>query len=104
MDQFVSVMASEGSALLIDCRSQDVKNVPLNSEAGVSFFVTNSNVKHELTGSEYPTRRAQCEEAAQILGRPSLRSATEANVEAAAKAGKFSDPVVGKRAMHVVSE
>ena len=53
---FIKVMASEGSALLIDCRSQDVKNVPLNSEAGVSFFVTNSNVKHELTGSEYPTR------------------------------------------------
>ena len=53
---FEKVMASEGSALLIDCRSQEVKNVPLNSEAGVSFFVTNSNVKHELTGSEYPTR------------------------------------------------
>ena len=33
-----------------------------------------------------------------------MRSATEADVEAAAKAGKFSDPVVGKRAMHVVSE
>lgn len=104
MDQFVSVMASEGSALLIDCRSQEVKNVPLNSEAGVSFFVTNSNVKHELTGSEYPTRRAQCEEAAQILGRPSLRTASEAEVMSAKKEGRFSDPVVHQRALHVVTE
>ena len=49
-------MAREGSALLIDCRSRETKDVPISPDSGVSIFVTNSNVKHELTGSEYPTR------------------------------------------------
>ena len=60
MDQFVSTMATEGCALKIDCRSSEAENVPIDTTAGnddgVAFFITNSNVKHELTGSEYPTR------------------------------------------------
>lgn len=39
-------------------------------------LVINSNVKHELTGSEYPTRRKQCQEAALLLKKVSLRDAT----------------------------
>ena len=39
-------------------------------------LVTNSNVRHELTGSEYPTRRRQCQEAAAALQKTSLRDAT----------------------------
>lgn len=38
--------------------------------------MVNSNVKHQLTGSEYPQRRAQCQTAAERLGLPSLRGAT----------------------------
>ena len=44
-------------------------------------LVTNSNVRHELTGSEYPTRRKQCETAAAALGKPSLREVTMAELE-----------------------
>lgn len=43
-------------------------------------LVTNSNVKHELTGSEYPTRRRQCEAAASTLGKKSLREASNADL------------------------
>ena len=59
MDQFVSAMATEGCALKIDCRSSEAENVQVDTgdkDCGVAFFITNSNVKHELTGSEYPTR------------------------------------------------
>ena len=49
-------------------------------------------------------RRAQCEEAVLILGRPSLRTASEAEVMSAKKEGRFSDPVVHQRALHVVTE
>ena len=60
MDQFVSTMATSGCALKIDCRSSEAENVPIaaagDNDDGVAFFITNSNVKHELTGSEYPTR------------------------------------------------
>lgn len=44
-------------------------------------LVTNSNVRHELTGSEYPTRKKQCESAAATLGKPSLRETTMAELE-----------------------
>ena len=44
-------------------------------------LITNSNVKHELTGSEYPTRRRQCETSAKTMGKKSLRDATEKDLE-----------------------
>ena len=59
MVQFISAMATKGCALKIDCRSSEEENVPIDGGEGedsVAFFITNSNVKHELTGSEYPTR------------------------------------------------
>ena len=61
MDQYVSTMATTGCALKIDCRSSKAENVNVDtgddgSDDSVAFFITNSNVKHELTGSEYPTR------------------------------------------------
>ncbi|XP_052133029.1 galactokinase-like [Frankliniella occidentalis] len=83
MDQFISVMGKQGNALLIDCRSLESRLVPLEDPELV-VLVTNSNVKHELSGSEYPTRRRQCEQAAQALGKKSLRDATVADLQ-----GKF---------------
>ena len=46
------------------------------SDPGVVFVIANTNVKHELTGSEYSTRRKQCEEAAKLMGKKSLRDLT----------------------------
>ncbi|XP_053578123.1 galactokinase [Bombina bombina] len=80
MDQFISVMGREGHALLIDCRSLEVTPLPL-SDPGLAVLITNSNVRHELTGSEYPTRRRQCEEAAKALGKESLRDASLEDLE-----------------------
>lgn len=54
-------------------------------DASVAVLVTNSNVKHELTGSEYPTRRRQCETAASLMGKPSLRDASEKDLESKIK-------------------
>ncbi|KAK3909424.1 Galactokinase [Frankliniella fusca] len=100
MDQFISVMGKQGNALLIDCRSLESRLVPLEDPELV-VLVTNSNVKHELSGSEYPTRRRQCEQAAQALGKKSLRDATVADL--AALQGRVPG-VVLQRARHVVTE
>ncbi|XP_074648613.1 galactokinase-like [Tubulanus polymorphus] len=100
MDQFISTMAKEGHALLIDCRSLEAIPVPLTDQQ-VAVIVINSNVRHELTGSEYPTRRKQCEQAAELLGKTSLRNATIADLEA--KKPEF-DAVVYRRARHVIGE
>ncbi len=50
------------------------KLVPMQDPKLV-VLITNSNVRHELTGSEYPLRRKHCEEAASVLGKKSLREA-----------------------------
>lgn len=54
-------------------RSLEATLVQVNSQ-DIVFLIINSNVKHKLTGSEYPQRRAQCQNAALLLGEPSLRS------------------------------
>ena len=53
-------------------RSMEGKLVHL-ADSNVVFVIINSNVRHELTGGEYSSRRKQCNEAAQILGKKSLR-------------------------------
>ncbi|MEI7727988.1 MAG: galactokinase [Verrucomicrobiota bacterium] len=100
MDQFISVMGKANHVLLLDCRSRKTELVPM-SDPEVSVLIINTNVKHELTGSEYPTRRKQCETAASILGVPALRDATMPMLEAA-KAKM--DPVVFRRARHIIGE
>ncbi|XP_018417039.1 PREDICTED: galactokinase [Nanorana parkeri] len=100
MDQFISVMGREGHALLIDCRSLKATAFPL-TDPKLSVLITNSNVRHELTGSEYPTRRKQCEEAARALNKESLRDASMEELEAKKK--NLSE-VCYKRARHVITE
>ncbi|XP_041076810.1 galactokinase [Polyodon spathula] len=100
MDQFISVMGKEGHALLIDCRSLEATLVPLTNP-GVVILITNSNVRHSLTGSEYPSRRRQCEEAARTLGKASLR---EASMEDLAAAKDRLDSETSRRAHHVIGE
>ncbi|NXQ58951.1 GALK1 Galactokinase, partial [Anthoscopus minutus] len=100
MDQFISVMGKEGHALLIDCRSLETVLVPL-SDASLAVLITNSNVRHTLTGSEYPARRRQCGEAAAALGKASLRDATLAELEEARN--RLGDEVF-RRARHVIGE
>jgi len=100
MDQFISVMGKPSNALLIDCRSLEGRLVPL-SDPAVAVLITNSNVKHQLTGSEYPARRAACLDSAKVLGQPSLRHVTMAMLE---DAGKQLSEEVYRRVRHVVTE
>ncbi|NWY47011.1 GALK1 Galactokinase, partial [Sylvia atricapilla] len=100
MDQFISVMGKEGHALLIDCRSLETVLVPL-ADTSLAVLITNSNVRHTLAGSEYPTRRRQCQEAAAALGKASLRDATLAELEEARS--QLGDEVF-RRARHVIGE
>ena len=61
----------------IYCRSMDGSLVPLTDPA-LSVVICNSHVKHELSNSEYPVRKAQCEKAAELLSVNKLR---EVNLE-----------------------
>jgi len=100
MDQFISVMGKENHALLIDCRSMEAKSVPL-MDSNVAILIVNSNVKHQLTGSEYPQRRSDCHQAADIMGKKSLRDAHMSDLEA--NKDKMTE-VMYRRARHVITE
>jgi len=100
MDQFISALGREGHLLLLDCRTRKTELVPM-SDPSVALLVINTNVKHELGSGEYAKRRAECEEAAKILGVKSLRDATPDQLEKAK--GKLSE-VVYRRARHVIGE
>ncbi len=100
MDQFSSVLCEAGHLMLLDCRDQEARMVPL-SDPSVTVLIINSNVKHELTGGEYAERRQQCEAAAKILQVPSLREAT---LEVLEKNRDNLDDVHFRRARHVIGE
>jgi len=100
MDQFISALGREGHLLLLDCRTRKTELVPM-SDPTVELLVINTNVKHELGSGEYAKRRAECEEAARIVGVHSLRDATPEQLEKAK--GKMSE-VVYRRARHVIGE
>jgi galactokinase len=102
MDQYVSVCGRAGSAIKIDCRSLEHEAVTLPT--GVSIVVVNTMVKHELSGSAYRDRVRECAEAVEAIragGNPDVASLRDANL---GQLDLISDPVVKKRARHVISE
>jgi len=99
MDQTVSLLAAADAALLIDFDSDTSSPVPLAlADAGLTLLVTDTRVQHALVDGGYAARRADCEEAAETLGVPSLRQASLSSV-----AG-ISDERVRRRATHIVTE
>ncbi len=99
MDQFISTLACEGYALLIDCRDLSYQNVPL--PRGATIVVCDTMKRRGLVDSEYNTRRAECEQAARQLGVKALR---DASLEQFARLEKEMPPKVAQRARHIITE
>lgn len=97
LDQVSSVFGKKDHAVFLDCRAESVENVPLPAEA--CLLITDSGVKHALTGGEYNERREQCFEAAHLLGVAELRDTNSA----ALAAGNLPE-LPRRRAAHVVGE
>ncbi len=95
MDQMASAAGRAGHALLIDCRSLAIREIPL--PAGVAVFVLDTATRRGLVESRYNERREQCEAAARLLGVASLRDATAEQLDALPED-------VRRRARHVVTE
>jgi galactokinase len=109
MDPLIIAHGRAGHALLIDCRSLEIKAVPLHfADAGVSLAVVHSGVSRGLAGSEYVVRRRQCEEAtarlAALLPGMSIRSLRDVTPEMLNRVEGKLDPLIFRRARHVVTE
>jgi galactokinase len=105
MDQFVAALGQEGHALLIDCRTLEASPVPLDTSR-VCVAITDTNVKHELSGSEYNARRAECEEGVRLLRQflPGIEQLRDVSVEEFERYAPELPEVVCRRCRHVVTE
>jgi galactokinase len=74
MDQSVSLMATQGNALLLDTRDLSIEQIPFNiAPLGLELLVIDTQVHHALVDGGYAERRASCEKAVADLGITSLR-------------------------------
>lgn len=99
MDQLISAAGIKDRALLIDCRSLEWTAAPLPSATAV--VILDTGTRRGLVDSQYNQRRAQCEAAARHFGVPALRDVDLATFE---RRGHELDPLMRKRARHVISE
>lgn len=101
MDQTIAMLGEAGAALLIDFDLPEDRGRSTQVRlglAGHSLLVTDTRVSHALVDGGYGQRRADCEEAAAVLGLSSLR---DADLDAVAR---IADDRVRRRARHVVTE
>ncbi|HEY9642537.1 MAG TPA: galactokinase [Coleofasciculaceae cyanobacterium] len=96
MDQMAASLADPDHLLFLDTRTLARHLLPL--PAAAEIMVIDSGIPRTLAGSGYNQRRAECEQAARLLGVAALRDVTDpAAVE------KLPEPW-RRRARHVVTE
>ena len=102
MDQSVSLMATQGSALLLDCRDLTTKNIPFDvASSGLELLIIDTQAHHALTDGGYAERRASCESVVAKLGITSLRELTMDKLE---KSRGLLTETEFVRARHAVTE
>ncbi len=100
MDQLASVFGLADHAMLIDCRSLSLRQVPFML-SNAAILIVNSGVKHELANSEYKIRQQQCQTALEIFGKQSFRQVTQQDLESSTLE---PESVLYRRSRHVVLE
>lgn len=96
MDQMASSLADTQHILFLDTRTLERRLLHFPSKTAI--LVIDSGVPRTLATSGYNQRRAECQEAAQLLGVKALRDISDANVTET-----LPEPL-NHRARHVVTE
>ena len=104
MDQFATCFGAAGHAVLLDCRSLEHRLLPLPE--GVRLVVANTMVSHAIAAGEYNRRREQCEAVVAALraGGERVESLRQLPLEELEQARPNLDPLLYRRARHVVTE
>ncbi len=107
MDHFASSLGRRGAALRIDCRSLEVRPVPLSPER-LALLVAHSGTTRSLARGGYSGRRAECARALEAARRAGLVAAGAALRDLAPgelpALERVLDPAAFRRARHVVTE
>ena len=102
MDQSVSLMATNGFALLLDCRDLSTRNIPFDvASHGLELLIIDTQAHHALTDGGYAERRASCESVAAKLGVKSMRELTSEQLDSSRDKLSESEYI---RARHAVTE
>jgi len=105
MDQFAVGFGKKDHAIFLNCDTLFYENVPIIL-TDCSLIITNTNKRRGLTDSKYNERRGECDKAVKLLqAYKPIRNLSELNIGEINILEKYiKDPVVRKRAKHVISE
>lgn len=105
MDQFISRLGKKDAALFLDCRTLEYELLPFDTSKA-KIVVCDTMKRRGLVGSEYDTRRSQCEEGARLFAQwyPEVRALRDVTPGMYEKHKADLPDVVAMRVEHVVSE
>ena len=105
MDQFTVGFGKKDNAIFLNCDTLSYENVPVKLN-NCSLIITNTNKRRGLTDSKYNERRSECDKAVELLqAYKPIRNLSELNTGEIRLLEKYiKDPVVRRRAKHVISE
>ena len=102
MDQSVSLMATQGSALLLDCRDLTTKNIPFDvASSGLELLIIDTQAHHALTDGGYAERRASCDS---VVAKLEITSLRELSMEQLENSRGLLTETEFVRARHAVTE
>jgi galactokinase len=99
LDQVTCIFGRADHVVYLDCQTEEVRTIPF--PVGCALIIAESGGKHALLQSFYNARREECATAADAFGVESLREVTPDHLE---QGGASLDPVIFRRAAHIVGE
>jgi len=105
MDQFAVAMGKKDKAILLNCDTLDYEYLPFET-GEYALAIINSNKQRRLTDSKYNERFAECGAALKLL-KKELKVQHLCDVDLNSFESHrhlINDPVLEKRALHVISE
>ncbi len=105
MDQYASMMGKKSNVILLDCRSNAARYIPLALK-DYNIVLCDTNVKHSLVSSEYNTRRKECESGLAVLRKQfiHLESLREVTIEMLDQHREKFEGKVYQRCLYVLQE
>lgn len=104
MDQLAAAISVADGAVFLDCRSLQTQPVPL--PRGAAVLILDTGMRRELKASPYAQRLAACSTAVAVLrtSAPHVRALRDADAAMLEAVRERLDPVVYRRAQHVIEE
>ncbi len=102
MDQYANMFGQVNRLIQMDCRTES--HIPIAVDfTGYSLWLLNSNVKHQLSSTEYNVRRAECEQGVALVQNqfPEVNNVRDFDMD---MLQLIEDPVIHQRCEFVLEE